>query len=65
MADYLVYHPKPRLRRPFRILRGDRGFRVSGRGLAGVSEEELREALRAAGARPGDPVTVGDRSFEL
>jgi GTP-binding protein len=65
LADYLVYRPKPRRHRQFRILRGDRGFRVSGPGVAAVSEAELRAALRAAGARPGDPVTVGDRSFEL
>lgn len=63
LADFLVYRPRPEHRRPFRILRGDRGFRVSGPGLDAVSSEELERALRAAGARPGDAVTVGDEEF--
>jgi len=65
MADFLVYRPQPPRRRPYRILRGDRGYRVSGPGVAAEDDEALREALRAAGAKPGDPVTVGDTTYEF
>ncbi len=60
LADYLVYRPRPR-RAPFRILRTDRGFRVVGRP---PSPEALAEALRAAGAKAGDEVVVGDEVQE-
>jgi GTP-binding protein len=48
MADYLVYRPTATRRRPFRIFRTDRGFRVRG--------EASEEALRAAGVKPSDEV---------
>jgi GTP-binding protein len=48
MAEYLVYRPTVTRRRPFRIFRTDRGFRVRG--------EASDEALRAAGVKPGDSV---------
>jgi GTP-binding protein len=60
VPDFLVYRPKPR-RPPFRILRTDRGYRVVGRP---PDEGELAEALRAAGAREGDEVVIGEESFE-
>jgi hypothetical protein len=60
LADFLVYRPKPR-RPAFRILRTDRGYRVAG---SPPSPEELEEALRAAGARSGDEVVVGDETLE-
>ena len=60
VPGFLVYRPKPR-RPPFRILRTDRGYRVVGRA---PDEDELAEALRAAGAREGDEVAVGDETFE-
>ncbi|HST25742.1 MAG TPA: GTPase ObgE [Gaiellaceae bacterium] len=60
VPDFLVYRPKPR-RAPFRILRTDRGYRIVGRP---PDEDELAEALRAAGAREGDEVAVGDETFE-
>jgi len=60
LADFLVYRPPPPRRRPYRIFRGDGGFRISG---AKVPDDELRAALRAAGARPGDEVDVGDSTF--
>jgi GTPase len=63
LADFLVYRPRPARRRPFRILRGEHGFTVSGRGLERIPDEEIEEALRAAGARPGDEVTIGDREL--
>jgi GTP-binding protein len=60
LAEYLVYRPKPK-RPPFRILRTDRGYRVAGTAPDGA---ELEEALRQAGARPGDEVIVGDETLE-
>lgn len=65
LADFLVYRPQPAHRRPFRIFRGDRGFRVTGPEAEALGEEELREVLRQAGARPGDPVSVGERTFQF
>jgi GTP-binding protein len=65
MADYLVYRPRPAAQRRFRVLRSDRGFLVTGRDLERVSPEELEEALRAAGARAGDTVGVGERTVRL
>ena len=65
LADFLVYRPRPPRRRAFRVFRTDRGFLVTGRDLASVPEAELEEALRAAGARPGDEVTIGDTTLQL
>jgi GTPase len=61
LADYLVYRPQPRGRR-YRILRTDTGFRVSGRP---PGDEELAEALKAAGAKKGDEVAIGDELVEF
>jgi GTP-binding protein len=61
VADFLVYRPKPK-GRPYRIFRTDRGFRITGTPPEG---EELEEALRAAGARKGAEVEIGDEVFEL
>ena len=63
LLDFLVYRPRPGGRRGFRILRTDRGFRVAGR--APASREELERALRAAGAKTGDEVAVGDEVILL
>jgi GTPase len=60
LADFLVY--RPHRTRSFKILRTDRGFRVTGRVPA---DEELEEALRAAGAKSGDEVEVGDEVLEF
>jgi GTP-binding protein len=62
LADFLVYRPQPR-RRSYRVLRTDRGYRVAGRPPA--DEAELERALRAAGAKSGDEVVVGDETLEL
>ena len=61
LADFLVYRPQPRGRR-FRIFRTDTGFRVAGRP---PGDEELAEALKAAGAKKGDEVEIDDEVVEL
>jgi GTPase len=60
MVDFLVYRPQP-ARRSFRVYRTERGFRVTGKPPA---EEELEAILRAAGARTGDEVEVGEELLE-
>jgi GTP-binding protein len=62
LADFLVYRPRADGRRRFRILRTDRGFRVTG---TPPSDAELEAALREAGARTGAEVEVGDEVLEL
>ncbi len=62
LADFLVYRPQAKGRRTFRILRTDRGFRVAGRP---PPQAELEAALRAAGARPGAEIEIGDDLMEL
>ena len=62
LADFLVYRPQPRERRGYRIMRTDTGFRVAGRP---PGEDELEAALKAAGAKPGDEVAIGDDVVEL
>jgi GTP-binding protein len=62
LVDFLVYRPRASGRR-FRILRTDRGFRIAGE--APEDEEELTAALKAAGAREGDEVQVGEETLEL
>ena len=61
LADFLVYRPQPKTR-PWRLLRTEGGFRVLG---TPPSDEELERALRAAGAKHGATVEVGDEEFEL
>jgi len=61
VPEFLEYRPAPRGRRPFRILRTDRGFRVVGTAPEG---EELEEALRGAGVRKGALVEIGDEELE-
>jgi GTP-binding protein len=61
MAEFLVYRPQPRAA-AFRILRTDRGFRVLGHP---PPEGELEAALRAAGARKGSEVEIGNETLVL
>ena len=62
LVDFLVYRPRPGGRR-FRVLRTERGFRISGD--APTDEDELEAALKAAGARKGDEVEVDGEVLEL
>ena len=62
LADFLVYRPQPRERRGYRIMRTDTGYRVAGKP---PDDEELAAALKAAGAKPGDEVAIGDDVVEL
>jgi GTPase len=61
LVEFLVYRPRPG-RPAYRILRTDRGFRVTG---TPPEREELEGALRAAGARTGDEVELGDEVLQL
>jgi len=60
IVEFLVYRPQP-ARRAFRVYRTERGFRVTGTPPA---EAELEAILRAAGARVGDEVEVGEELLE-
>jgi hypothetical protein len=60
IVDFLVYRPRP-ARPAFRVYRTDRGFRVTGTPPA---EAELEAILKAAGARAGDEVEVGEELLE-
>jgi len=61
LADFLVYRPEPKTR-PWRLLRTESGFRVTG---TPPSDEELERALRAAGAKRGASVEIGGEELEL
>jgi hypothetical protein len=60
LVDYLVYRPQP-ARRSFRVFRTESGFRVTG---TPPGTEELEAILKAAGAREGDEVQVGEETLE-
>ena len=61
LADYLVYRPRAHRRPPYRIYRADRGYRVVGELPA---EDELEAALKAAGAKRGDEIDLGEEIVE-
>ena len=61
LPDFLEYRPQPPARRTYRIYRTDRGFRIIGEAPQG---EELEAVLRAAGARKGQEVEIGDEVLE-
>jgi GTP-binding protein len=63
LVDFLVYRPRPKRERRYRIFRTDRGFRIEGTPPA--DEDELDAALRSAGARAGDTVEVAGETMEL
>jgi GTP-binding protein len=60
LVDFLVYRPQPSRRR-FRVFRTERGFRVTGRP---PDTAELEAILKAAGAREGQEVEIGDEVLE-
>jgi hypothetical protein len=60
LVDYLVYRPEP-TRRAFRVFRTETGFRVTGKP---PEPEQLEAILKAAGAREGDEVQLGDEVLE-
>jgi GTPase len=60
LVDFLVYRPQA-ARRSFRVFRTETGFRVTGKPPA---PEQLEAILKAAGARAGDEVQLGDETLE-
>jgi GTPase len=62
MVDFLDYRPRPDGAPAYRIFRTDRGYRVVG---AIPERGELEHALRAAGAKTGAEVEVGDETVVL
>ena len=61
LPEFLVYRPEPRAR-PWSLFRTERGFRVVG---TPPDDEELERALRAAGAKRGAAVEIGEETLEL
>jgi len=60
LVDFLVYRPRP-ARRAFRIYRTESGFRVTG---TPPPPAELEAILKAAGAREGQDVEIGEEVLE-
>jgi GTPase len=61
IPEFLEYTPRARRGPRFRILRTDRGYRVVG---TPPPADELEEALRKIGIKPGAQVEVGDEELE-
>jgi hypothetical protein len=61
LPEFLEYRPQPRRGPSYRILRTDRGYRVTG---TPPPAEELENALRKAGVRRGAEVEVGEEILE-
>ena len=61
VPEFLEYRPQPPARRTYRIYRTDRGFRIIGDAPEG---EELEAVLKAAGARKGHDVEIGEETLE-
>jgi GTP-binding protein len=62
LVDFLIYRPRPERRGPYRIFRTERGYRVEG---TLPERKALEEALRAAGAKTGAEVEIGDETVTL
>jgi len=61
IPEFLEYSPRARRGPRFRILRTDRGYRVVG---TPPPADELEDALRRIGIKPGAQVEVGDEELE-
>ena len=61
LPEFLEYRPRSRRGPGFRILRTDRGYRVVG---TPPPPDELEEALRRIGIKPGTQVEVGAEELE-
>lgn len=61
LEEFREYRPQPPARRAYRIYRTDRGFRIVGEA---PQSEELEAALKAAGARKGQEIELGDETLE-
>ena len=61
VPEFLEYTPRARRGPRFRILRTDRGYRVVG---TPPPADELEDALRRIGIKPGAQVEVGDEELE-
>ena len=61
LPEFLEYRPQPPARRTYRIYRTDRGFRIIGEAPEG---DELEAVLKAAGARKGQEVEIGEETLE-
>ena len=61
LPEFLEYRPQPPARRAYRVYRTDRGFRIIGQA---PPTEELETVLKAAGARKGQEIEIGDEVLE-
>jgi GTP-binding protein len=61
LPEFLEYTPRPRRGPRYRILRTDRGYKVVG---TPPPADELEQALRRLGIKPGPQVDVGDEELE-
>ena len=61
LPEFLEYRPQPPARRAYRLYRTDRGFRIVGNAPEG---EQLEAILKAAGARKGQEVEIGEETLE-
>jgi GTPase len=61
LPEFLEYRPKPPARRAYRVYRTDRGFRIVGEA---PPPDELETVLKAAGARKGQEVEIGEEVLE-
>jgi GTP-binding protein len=61
LPEFLEYTPRPRRGPRYRILRTDRGYKVVG---TPPPADELEQALRRLGIKPGTQVDVGDEELE-
>jgi GTPase len=61
LPEFLEYRPRPPARRAYRLYRTDRGFRIVGEAPQG---EQLEAVLKAAGARQGQEIEIGEDVLE-